>query len=90
MLKEVCSDVAIEPPLIELTGENFKLKSTKTGDESRTDIYARGFWIKGQQEFFDVRVFDATFTNQCSNVISKTKMKRNDITISVFIIWRYE
>ena len=58
MLKEVCSDVAIEPPLIELTGENFKLKSTKTGDESRTDICARGFWIKGQQAFFDVRVFD--------------------------------
>ena len=48
MLKEVCSDVAIEPPLIELTGENFKLRSTKTGDESRTDICARGFWIKGQ------------------------------------------
>ena len=57
-LKEVCKDVSIEPPLIELTGESFHLKSTKTGDEARTDICARGFWIKGQQAFFDVRVFD--------------------------------
>ena len=58
MLKEVCKDVSIEPPLIELTGESFHLKSTKTVDEARTDICARGFWIKGQQAFFDVRVFD--------------------------------
>jgi hypothetical protein len=67
ILKEVCSDVAIEPPLIVLTGEIFDLKSTKTGDETRTDIRARGFWIKGQQAFFDVRVFDpnaSSYLNQ--------------------------
>ena len=37
---------------------NLHLKSTKTGDEVRTDICARGFWMKGQEAFFDVMIFD--------------------------------
>ena len=37
----------------------------KTGDECRPGIRACGFWINGQQAFFDVRVFDpSAYANQ--------------------------
>ena len=58
MLSEVCKDVTSEPLLLPLTGEEFERKSTKTANESRLDIKARGFWLKGQNAFFDIRVFD--------------------------------
>ena len=58
MLNEVCHDVEVEPELLSLTGEGYHHKAAKTGDECRPDIHARGFWINGQQAFFDVRVFD--------------------------------
>ena len=83
MLTEVCKDVAIEPSLLEINGETFKLKSTKTGAESRPDISALGFWINGQRAFFDVRVCDPTVPSyvnssvqQCLNRNEKEK-KRN-------------
>ena len=83
MLKEVCSDVKIEPPLLELSGEIFQLKTSKTGNEVRTDIAARGFWIKGQRAFFDVRVFDPNAsrylkqTMQQSYAKNESEKKRN-------------
>ena len=58
MLTEVCKDVAVEPTLIPLTGENTKYKSALIGNEARLDVRVRGFWIYGQQAFLDVRVFD--------------------------------
>ena len=58
MLTEVCKDVAVEPTLIPLTGENMKYKSAIIGNEARLDVRVRGFWIYGQQAFLDVRVFD--------------------------------
>ena len=33
-------------------------KTTRTGDEAKPDICARGFLISGQRAFLDVRVFD--------------------------------
>ena len=58
MLTEVCKDVAVEPTLIPLTGENMKYKSAIIGNEARLDVRVRGFWIYGQQAFLDVRVSD--------------------------------
>ena len=43
ILKEVCKDVSIEPPILSLTGERFVNKTTRTGDEAKPDICARGF-----------------------------------------------
>ena len=56
VVSEVCTDVSIEPSLLELSGENFT-KSSNKQDEARLDIAARGFWERGQRAFFDVRVF---------------------------------
>ena len=57
-LKEVCHDVKKEPLLIELGNERMQERTAATGRESRLDISASGFWVKGQRAFFDVRVFD--------------------------------
>ena len=56
MLTKVCSEVAIEPPLIPITGETFDLKSTIKGPGARSDVSARGFWTPMQRAFFYIKV----------------------------------
>ena len=57
LLSEVCHNVAIEPHLQPLNGEGFHHKSAITDENSRLDIRARGFWNRGQDAYFDVKVF---------------------------------
>ena len=66
-LNEVCNDVSVEPLLAPCTGETFTYKSAITEDFARLDVSARGFWIKGNRAFCDVRVFNPlapTYRNQ--------------------------
>ncbi len=56
-LREVCHDVQLEPKLLPLSGETFKLKSTNTKADARSDISARGVWRTLDKTFFDVRIF---------------------------------
>ena len=56
LLSEVCKDVAVEPHLQPVTGEEFDLRSANTEDEARLDIKARGFYRQGQCAFFDIRI----------------------------------
>ena len=56
LLTEVCKDVDIEPQLLPVTGETFDSRTANTSNEARVDIKTRGFWVTGQQAFFDVRV----------------------------------
>ena len=55
MLEEVTSNVKVEPALQPLSGDEIKGNQS---DEARSDISARGFWIRGQRAFFKIRVFD--------------------------------
>ena len=57
LLTEVCNNVATEPPLQPLSGENMTARSANTDDGARVDIRARGFWNVSQDAFFDIRVF---------------------------------
>ena len=57
LLSEVCHNVAIEPHLQPLNREGFHHKSANTDENSRLDIHARGFWNRGQDVYFDVKVF---------------------------------
>ena len=57
LLSEVCHNVAIEPHLQPLNGEGFHHESANTYKNSRLDIRARGFGNRGQDAYFDVRVF---------------------------------
>ena len=58
MLREVCQDVSVEPPLIQTNGRRFDLQSANTAEDARVDVSARGFWTRGQRAFMDVRIFN--------------------------------
>ena len=57
-MTEVCKDVDIEPQLLPAMGETFENRTTNNSNEASVDIKSRGFWVRDQQAFFDVRVFD--------------------------------
>ena len=58
LLAEVCNDVATEPSLTPLTGEEFTSRTTSREDDARCDVAARGFWVRGSKAFLDIRVFN--------------------------------
>ena len=57
LLKEVCHNVAVEPTLLPLSGEAFTGLSTNTSKNARADVQAAGFWTRGEDAYFDVKVF---------------------------------
>ncbi|CAB3998446.1 Hypothetical predicted protein [Paramuricea clavata] len=56
VLSEVCKDVSIEPLLQPLTSKHYRHRTANTDDNARVDVKARGFWRKGTNCFFYVRV----------------------------------
>ena len=55
MMREVCHNVSIEPPLQPLSDESFTHASATTEHEAHLDISAQGFWgNRYQRAFFDV------------------------------------
>ncbi len=44
ILKEVCTDVTMEPSLQPLTGEMLDMRTNISGEETRLGISTRGFW----------------------------------------------
>ena len=56
LLSDVCKDVVVEPPLLELSGEILP-KGTNTTAEARLDVSARSFWSPMDKVFTDVRIF---------------------------------
>ena len=83
MLREVCNDVEVEAKLILLTGEQLQYRSAIAGDEARLDIRARSFWVRGQEAFLDIRVFNPNANGylnaalpRCHEINEKEK-KRN-------------
>ena len=80
MLEEVTSDVKVEPALQPLSGEEIKGNQS---DEARSDISARGFWIRGRRAFFDIRVLDpnaqchqSKTLRKCYEINKKAKKER--------------
>ena len=70
MLNEVCRNVSKEPALQPLTGENLN-NTAITTDEARVDVSARDFWTRGQQAFFDVRVFNPFAKHHVNKSLTK-------------------
>ena len=58
ILNETCNQVIVEPTLTPLTGECFIKQLTIKADNARADVCARGFWVKGQMAYCDVRVLN--------------------------------
>ena len=57
MFEETCRDINTEPALLPLTGEVINPRIIKS-DNARLDISAVGFWTRGEQAFFDTRIFN--------------------------------
>jgi len=51
-------DVALEPRLEPLSGEQMRLKSAITEDEAKSDVRVGGFFAKKRNAFFEFRVFN--------------------------------
>ena len=56
LLSHVCNNVEIKPKLLPVTGESFSNRTTNT--RTTLDTRSRRFWVRGQQTFFDVKIFD--------------------------------
>ncbi len=64
LLKSVCNDVEIEPPLQPvLNPTNYKASANVT-DGARLDTRARGYWRPGQNAYTDVKITNANSNSQ--------------------------
>ena len=74
-LPSVFEDVAIEPPLQELSGEIFKYKSANKDADARSDNRCCGFWREKRQAYFDVKVV-SPFAKSYSNLTPEQLFKQ--------------
>ena len=77
ILKEICSDGRSEPSLQTLNGEILAYTSAITSNEARSDVLARGFWIRGQTAFADIRIFNP-LPNCYRNQTLEASHRRNE------------
>ena len=77
ILREVCDDAEVEVKLIPLTGEQLQYRSAVTGDEASLNTRARNFWVRGQEAFLNIRVFNAN-ANRCINTTLPQCHETND------------
>ena len=76
LLSQVCNDVETEPPLQPLSSEHLP-RSANTSAEARLDVRARGFWRRGQNAFFDIRVTNASAPSQINTSLN-TILKKHE------------
>ena len=71
LLRQVCNDVEVEPPLQSASGFTFH-SSANTSEDARLDLRAKGFWRRGQNAFFDVRITNLDNNSQREKAIEAT------------------
>ena len=83
LLTEICHNVATEPSLQPVTSETFSLASANNTNDARLDIKARSFWSRGQDAYFDARVFypNAFSYHSLLLLIKATRMQRSENVI---------
>ena len=74
LLKQVCSDVEIEPTLQPVNDMIFH-RSANSSNEARVDVRAKGFWRQGQNAFLDVRITNADCASQIDKEITSILKK---------------
>ena len=78
LLAEVCHNVAVEPNLLPLSGEQFQHRTALTKDGARLDVRAQGFWgDKHQGAFFDIRGFNPYAPTNCKST-TKSAYRRHE------------
>ena len=78
LLSKVSMDVEIEPQLQPVTSEILPGRCSNTSAEARLDIRARGFWRRGQNAYFDVRVTNPDSASQVNSSIPAILRKHEE------------
>ena len=83
MMSEVCKEV--EPKLMPLSGEKLQGRTCSSSNEASVDIRTRRFWEWGQQEFFNLRIFDTNACRYCNKSLQQchvmNEQKRHELTM---------
>ena len=74
LLSKVCSDVATEPSLQPIANEQLP-RGSVAGNDARLDVRARGFWRRGQNAFFDVRITNVDAQSQINQSVESVLAK---------------
>ncbi len=87
LLKKVCNDVQIEPPLQPCDGFNFR-PSVNTKPDARSDVRARDYFRDGQNSFFDIQVTNADCASNVNKPIksvlkSKETAKKTEYNVRI-------
>ena len=77
LLSQVCNDVETEPSLQALSNEHLP-RSANTSAKAHLYMRARGFWRRGQNSFFDIRVTNASAASQISASLN-TILKKHGV-----------
>ena len=79
LLAEVCHNVAVEPDLQTLTGEQFQHRTTSTEDGARLHVRAQGYWgDKHHGAYFNIRAFDSYAPSNCKST-KESVYRRHEI-----------
>ena len=87
MMREVCTDVKIEPPLLPLANEN--LVSGNRAENARLDVSGNGIWGPMQKTFLDIRVMhpnSPTYVNKEIAQVYRTHEREKKRTYNERII----
>ena len=77
LLKRVATNVAVEPHLQPLPGEQLRLRTAITDDNARLDVAANGVWGgRFERTFIDVRVFNPYAPSNQSSSLPATYIYR--------------
>ena len=75
LLSNVCNDVDIEPKLLPVTGQNLSNRTTNTrtegGGGGGGGGVGGGFWVRGRQVFFNIRLFEPNAKRYPNSALSK-------------------
>ena len=66
LLTNICHNIATEQLLQLLSNESFAHRSANRQPNACLNIRTRGFWNRGQDAFFHVRVFHSNVSSSCS------------------------
>ena len=92
LLTEVCSGVAIGPPLQQLSGEDMLEASTNRDDGNRIDFVADGFWwMRRERGYFDICVFNPYTPSNWQSFLPSTYriQEREETKIPTAYPWRW-
>ena len=67
----LCKSVDIELQLLPVPGETFDNQTANTSNDARINIKSRGFWVKSQETFFNVKVLDPNANQYLNKALSR-------------------